>query len=164
MVARISGVHAQLCLARGDTSAGVAGLADAVGRLGRDDPLLDRAGLHHKFGRVLLAQGRRRPALDKLHVAYDLLAPVRAEPFLRRLETDLADAGIRTAPRESRSPLELTDRERDVVALVAKGLTNREVAAELYVGDKTVEYHLRNVFAKLGVTSRRQLRSYPANR
>jgi DNA-binding NarL/FixJ family response regulator len=45
-----------------------------------------------------------------------------------------------------------------VVALVAKELTNREVADELYVGDKIVEYHVRNVFGKLGVTSRRQLR------
>ena len=160
LTARITGVRAQLCLANGDASAAAAGLAEAVGLLGADDPLLDRASLHHALGRVLLAQGRRRPALDELHAAYDLLATVGAEPFLRRVEADLAGAGITTAPQGSRSPLDLTERERDVVALVAKGLTNREVAAELYIGDKTVEYHLRNVFAKLGVTSRRQLRNY----
>jgi len=62
-------------------------------------------------------------------------------------------------PRQS-SPLELTGREADVVALVAKGMTNTEVAAELYVSTNTVEYHLRNVFAKLGITSRRQLRQF----
>ncbi len=163
LTARISGARAQLCLANGDASAAAAGLAEAVGLLGGDDPLLDRAGLHHALGRVLLAQGQRRRALEELRAAYDLLAAVGAEPFLRRVEADLSAAGIPAAPG-SRSPLDLTERERDVVALVAKGLTNREVAAELYIGDKTVEYHLRNVFAKLGVTSRRQLRDYLSNR
>jgi DNA-binding CsgD family transcriptional regulator len=158
--ARIAGLRARLWLAVGDASAGVAGLAEAVQLLGPDDPLLDRASLHHSLGRALLAQGRRRPALDELHAAHDLLAAVGAEPFLRRVEADLADAGIRTSPQRSRSPLDLTERERDVVALVAKGLTNQEVATELYVGSKTVEYHLRNVYGKLGVTSRRQLRNY----
>ena len=90
------------------------------------------------------------------------MAAVGAEPFLSQVKADLAAAGMPTAAKGSRSRLDLTERERDVVALVAKGLTNREVAAELYMGDKTVEYHLRNVFAKLGVTSRRQLRSYLA--
>ena len=138
-------------------------MAEAVQLLGPDDPLLDRACLHHSLGRALLAQGRRRPALDELHAAHDQLAAVGAEPFLRRVEADLARAGIRTSPQQSRSPLDLTERERDVVALVAKGLTNQEVAAELYVGSKTVEYHLRNVYGKLGVTSRRQLRNYFSN-
>ncbi len=161
--ARIAGSRAQVALAMGDAGAGVAGLAEAVQLLGPDDPLLDRAKLHQSLGRALLAQGRRRPALDELHAAHDLLASVGAEPFLRRVEADLADAGIRTSPQRSRSPLDLTERERDVVALVAKGLTNQEVAAELYVGSKTVEYHLRNVYGKLGVTSRRQLRNYFSN-
>ena len=161
--ARIAGSRAQLSLAIGDAGAGVAGLAEAVQLLGPDDPLLDRARLHHSLGRALLAQGRRRPALDELHAAHDLLAAVGAEPFLRRVEADLADAGIRASPQRSRSPLDLTERERDVVALVAKGLTNQEVAAGLYVGSKTVEYHLRNVYGKLGVTSRRQLRNYFSN-
>jgi DNA-binding NarL/FixJ family response regulator len=46
------------------------------------------------------------------------------------------------------------------VALVAKGMTNREVATQLYVSDKAVEYHLRNIFGKLGIHSRRELRGY----
>jgi DNA-binding CsgD family transcriptional regulator len=159
LTARISGLRAQLDLATGNVEAAAAGLTEAVGLLDDDDPLLDRADLHHILGRVLLAQGRRRAALDQLHAAHDLLASVAAEPFLRRVEADLTGAGIPSAAR-SRSPLDLTERERDVVALVAKGLTNKEVATELYIGDKTVEYHLGNVFAKLGVTSRRQLRQH----
>jgi ATP/maltotriose-dependent transcriptional regulator MalT len=163
LTARITGVRAQLHLAAGDVRAAAAGLTEAVELLDDDDPLLDRADLHHTLGGVLLAQGRRRAALDHLHVAHDLLTSVSAEPFVRRVEADLTKAGIPSAPR-ARSPLDLTERERDVVALVAKGLTNKEVAAELYVGDKTVEYHLRNVFAKLGVTSRRQLREHLSGR
>jgi DNA-binding CsgD family transcriptional regulator len=68
-----------------------------------------------------------------------------------------------SSARRTRSPMELTDRERDVVALVVRGLTNREVAGELYVGEKTVEYHLGNVYAKLGVSSRSELRRHLAN-
>ena len=52
----------------------------------------------------------------------------------------------------------MTDRERDVAVLVAKGMTNREVAAELYVSPKAVDYHLGHIFGKLGITSRRDLR------
>jgi DNA-binding NarL/FixJ family response regulator len=51
----------------------------------------------------------------------------------------------------------LTNREQDVASLVAKGLTNREVAAQLYVSSKAVEYHLRNIFGKLGISSRNDL-------
>jgi DNA-binding CsgD family transcriptional regulator len=58
----------------------------------------------------------------------------------------------------------LTEREADVAALVSKGLTNAEVAAELYVSVNTVEYHLRNVFAKLGIRSRRELRARASHR
>jgi DNA-binding NarL/FixJ family response regulator len=55
-------------------------------------------------------------------------------------------------------PLDLTDGEGDVVSLVPKGLSDREIAGQLYVRVKTVEYHLGNVFAKLGINSRRELR------
>ena len=69
--------------------------------------------------------------------------------------------GIRAATQVAQVPrLALTGREHDVATLVAKGLTNREAAAELYVSEKAVEYHLGNVFAKLGVRSRRQLRDH----
>lgn len=61
-----------------------------------------------------------------------------------------------------RGAAELTAREREVVALVARGMTNKEVATELYVTDKAVEYHLGNVYAKLGIRSRRRLRDLVA--
>jgi ATP/maltotriose-dependent transcriptional regulator MalT len=155
--ARITGARAQLDVARGNPDEGASGYAQAIALLGDDDPLLDRAALHHGFGRLLAAQGKRRLALDQLRVACELLAGVGAEPYLRRVEADLASAGVTAGRRRSRSPLDLTDREHDVAVLVAKGMTNREVAADLYISAKAVDYHLGHIFGKLGITSRRDL-------
>ena len=74
------------------------------------------------------------------------------------MDTELTAAGLRPPRHTPHSPLELTDRERDVVALVVRGMSNKEVAAELYVSAKAVEYHLGNVYAKFGIRSRRELR------
>lgn len=97
----------------------------------------------------------RRDAVVHLRDAHELFAGVGAEPFRHSVADDLASCGIRTAARQS--PLDFTEREQDVVALVRKGMTKKEVAAEIYVSEKA-EYHLRNVYGKLGVTSRRELR------
>lgn len=157
--ARITGARAHLEAARDRPDQARSSYDRAIALLGADDPLLDRAELYHRFGQLLAARGgRRRQAVDQLRVARDLFAGAGAEPFLSRVEADLASHGITVGRRGSRSPLELTDRERDVAVLVAKGLTNREVAAELYVSQKAVDYHLGHIFGKLGITSRRDLR------
>jgi DNA-binding CsgD family transcriptional regulator len=140
--------------AEGHLAEATTGLEDTVASLTPDDPMLDRALLHHAFGRLLLAQGRRRKASSQFRAAHDLL------------EADLEACGTRGRSSPSgrgRSALSLTDREHDVATLVASGRTNREVAAELYVSEKAVEYHLGNVFAKLGIRSRRQLRDRAFN-
>ena len=156
---RVTCLRARLALARGDAAAATHAFVDAVARVAADDPILDRAELHHHFGRHLHALGELERALEQLQRAHDLLERVGAAPYRERVDRDLAAAGAPTTRRTGASaPLALTDREHDVVTLVAKGLTNREVAAELYVSTKTVEYHLGNIFGKLGVTSRRQLR------
>ena len=159
MQARITGVRAHLEAARGRPDQGCTSYGHAIALLGPDDPLLDRAELHHRFGQLLAARGgRRRQAVDQLRVACDLFAKAGAEPFLCRVEADLASHGITVGRPGSRSPLGLTARERDVAVLVAKGMTNREVAAELYVSPKAIDYHLGHIFGKLGITSRRDLR------
>jgi DNA-binding NarL/FixJ family response regulator len=78
---------------------------------------------------------------------------------MHRVGVDLSGSGIAEQPARAPSALALTEREQDVVALVKKGMTNRQVASELYISSKAVEYHLRNVFGKLGVTSRSALRA-----
>ena len=97
----------------------------AIAKFGPDDPLLDRALLHHASGKMLSAQGDRRDAVDHLRAARQLLSSAGAEPFVARVDADLAGAGLHSRDRStSRSTLDLTDRERDVALLVARGLTN----------------------------------------
>ncbi len=156
LTARLAGLQARLDGARGDADTAASGFETALGAIGPDDPALDRALLHHDYGRLLVARGERRAGLDQLRVALQLLERLGAEPYQHRVEADLASAGLRPTSRD-RTALDLTDREHDVAVLVAQGSTNREAAAELYVSTKAIEYHLRNIFAKLGISSRRQV-------
>ena len=153
-------LRARLSAASGQPDQALAEFRQAVALAGPDHPLLDRALMHHAFGRLLQARGDRRGAVDEFRAAHELLTGVGAAPYVARVEADLATAGMLAAVPRQASPLDLTGREADVVALVAKGMTNTEVAAELYVSTHTVEYHLRNVFAKLGISSRRELRKF----
>ena len=76
-----------------------------------------------------------------------------------RIDEQLAAAGAPSAALPIEAPTPLTDREQDVVILVAKGLTNREVASTLFVSVKAVEYHLSKIFAKPEISSRAQIAS-----
>ncbi|WP_369275989.1 AAA family ATPase [Streptomyces sp. R11] len=122
-----------------------------------DDVLMHRAFLERSLGRLLIATDSPEEASLYLNHARSRYATVRARPFVERCEADLALCGL---PSTSRTPdyfATLTHREQDVARLVGQGWTNQEVASELYVSSKTVEYHLSNIFAKLQLTSRRQL-------
>lgn len=128
-----------------------------------NDPVLDRALLFHALGRHLHAIGDRAGSLRSLRSALELLEPLGAAPYLSRLEADLATWGVKVEEGRSRATtLELSEREQSVAALVGRGLTNRQVAEELYVSKKAVEYHLSNIYGKLGITSRQELRNHPA--
>ncbi len=132
--------------------------AAAIAALTADHAVLDRALLHHQYGRFLRARGQRRPAQDQLRVAHELLAQLGAEAYLGAVADDLTGWGGRDRGRAERSPLDLTPRELDVVVLVNKGFTNKEIGGQLYISAKAVEYHLGNIYGKLGIRSRRELR------
>ncbi|HEY2193679.1 MAG TPA: AAA family ATPase [Actinomycetospora sp.] len=114
------------------------------------------ARLESELGRHLVIAGERRTGVDLIRTARDRLRSLGAAPFLAACEDLLHAAGLTPSPEEE--ALGLTPHEDAVVALVVRGLTNREVARELFVSPRTVAYHLSNVYAKLGVTSRSQLR------
>jgi DNA-binding NarL/FixJ family response regulator len=86
--------------------------------------------------------------------------PLRAAPFVARAEEELAACHLPRAPARKRSVLVLTSRETEVAHLVGKGLSNPEVAAELFISRKAVEYHLGNIYAKLGLHGRQELRRF----
>ena len=77
--------------------------------------------------------------------------------FAERARVELRATGERARKRELGTPEQLTPQEAQIAALVSRGEANREIAAKLFVSPSTVEYHLRKVFRKLGVTSRTQL-------
>jgi ATP/maltotriose-dependent transcriptional regulator MalT len=108
-------------------------------------------------GSVLRRSGQRRRAAEALRAADEGLARLGAEPYRERCRTELAACGLTPAKRSEGPRRDLTPQEHAVAVLVAKGLTNRQVAAELIVSAKTVEYHLGKVYAKLGVRSRTEL-------
>ena len=160
MEARVLGLRARLATARGRVDEALNCFEAALRGYGSDDPVMERTLLLHAYGRALLGRGEATQAADTLHAARDIFHSLDAKPFAERVELDLSATGARTSEssRIATAPLGLTDRERDVAVLVAKGLTNPEVAGELYVSRKAVEYHLSNIYGKLGITSRRALR------
>jgi DNA-binding CsgD family transcriptional regulator len=93
-----------------------------------------------------------------LRAARERFASLDARPYLVFCDAELARCGLRPPPGAPANPFGLTAKERAVAHLAAEGMSNREIAGELYVSAKAVEYHLSHVFTKLGVTSRRQLR------
>ena len=117
-----------------------------------------RALLEAAFGRFLLGSHDRRAAIDHLRRSQELLRALDARPYLAFCDAELSKCGLPRTAKSPESAFELTAKERAVAHLAGEGMTNREIAAELYVSAKSVEYHLRNVFAKFGITSRRQLR------
>ncbi|HEX5406202.1 MAG TPA: AAA family ATPase [Pseudonocardiaceae bacterium] len=125
---------------------------------GADDIPLHRARLTHAYGQLLLGRGSRRAAISQLRQAFDTYSQLGAQPFVERCTADLADSGLRVSAAHPGGALTvLSAKEHQVAHLVAAGLTNQQVAKEIYISVKTVEFHLGNIFTKLGITSRKDL-------
>jgi DNA-binding CsgD family transcriptional regulator/tetratricopeptide (TPR) repeat protein len=106
-------------------------------------------------------QGRRSDARSQLRTAHELLVSVGAHPFAARAAGELRATGERPRKRTPSTADELTAQELQIARLVAAGATSKEVAAELFLSPRTIDAHLRSIFRKLGITSRRQLRNMP---
>jgi DNA-binding CsgD family transcriptional regulator/tetratricopeptide (TPR) repeat protein len=118
---------------------------------------LASAELELAYGQFLRKAGSRRRATEVLQSCREQFQRMGARPFLDRCDAELAACGIRAHPQGADAEYGLTAREQVVAALVASGKSNREVAGELYLSTKAVEYHLGNIFTKVGIRSRHQL-------
>jgi DNA-binding NarL/FixJ family response regulator len=110
--------------------------------------------------RLLRRMGQRRLAIERLQRANVEYQALRAAPFLERIETELVACRLPRSPAKKQSVLALTSRETQVAHLVGKGMSNPEIASELFISRKAVEYHLGNIYAKCGLQGRQQLRRF----
>lgn len=120
-----------------------------------------RARAHLLYGEWLRRQGRRRDARAALRSAHEPLTDLGIESFAERAAGELRATGEHARSRTSQASDQLTLQETHIARLVAEGATSKEVAATLFLSPRTVDAHLRNIFRKLGLTSRRQLRGLP---
>jgi DNA-binding CsgD family transcriptional regulator/tetratricopeptide (TPR) repeat protein len=111
------------------------------------------------YGRFLRRSGSRRAAIAMLRWAGDRFRALEASPWQSRCEGELTACGVRSPDRGDDNRYGLTAREDIVARLVASGKSNREVAEELFLSTKAIEYHLGNVFAKVDIRSRHELAS-----
>ncbi|HET8598875.1 MAG TPA: AAA family ATPase [Segeticoccus sp.] len=109
------------------------------------------------YGEFLRRRRQRVAAREHLRAALNTFEDVGAAPFAERARQDLRASGETARKRDASTGQDLTPQERQVAKFVASGLSNRDVAAQLFVSPRTVDFHLRNVFAKTGVTSRTEL-------
>jgi DNA-binding CsgD family transcriptional regulator len=133
--------------------------AEAVERLGRTRLRSELARAHLLYGEWLRRENRRLDARHQLHAAYYLFTAIGAEAFAERARRELLATGEKVRQREVDTYSQLTPQEEHIVRLARDGRSNPEIAAELFLSTRTVEWHLRKVFAKLGITSRRDLYS-----
>src|SRR5712692_5772303 len=130
---------------------------EAVERLGRTQLRPELARAHLLYGEWLRRELRRGDARHQLRAAYDLFAVIGAEAFAERARRELLATGEKVRKRQVDTYTELTPQEEHIARLARDGRTNPEIAAELFISARTVEWHLRKVFTKLGITSRRGL-------
>ena len=133
--------------------------AEAVERFDRTLLRPELARAHLLYGEWLRRENRRLDARNQLRAAHQLFTEIGADAFAERARRELLATGEKVRKREVDTDNQLTPQEEHIVRLARDGRTNPEIAAELFISARTVEWHLRKVFAKLGITSRRDLHS-----
>ncbi len=154
--ARLGYARGRLQGARGDIHAARRSFEAALDLLSGLPLRYDTARVNFAFGQTLRRAGKRGQADTVISTARELYLALGADTYVTRCDRELKAGGLHQT-RADRPDVTLTPQEEAVTALVAQGLSNREVAAELFVSAKTVQYHLTRIYAKLGVRSRTEL-------
>ncbi len=135
---------------------------EAIERLGRTRVAVQLARTHLLYGEWLHREKRRRDARQQLRTAHEMLHRFGAHAFADRARRELLATGESVRPRVVDARQALTGQEAQIARLAVEGKTNAEIGAELFISPRTVEWHLHNVFTKLAVTSRNDLRRLSA--
>ena len=130
---------------------------EAIERLGRTRVRTELARAHLLYGEWLRRHRRRVDAREQLRSAHDMLTAMGIEGFAERARRELIATGQTLRKRTIDTADELTAQEAQIARLALEGHTNPEIGAELFISARTVEWHLRKVFTKLGISSRREL-------
>jgi DNA-binding CsgD family transcriptional regulator len=131
---------------------------EAIERLGRTSVRAEHARAHLLYGEWLRRENRRVDAREQLRAAYQMLTATGIDGFAERARRELLATGETVRKRTVDAALELTPQEAQIARLASDGHTNSEIGVQMYLSFRTVEWHLHKVFAKLGISSRRQLR------
>lgn len=154
-LARLAWVRGRLHAARGDLERTRIAFEGAIAALDALPLRWDRARAHFAYGQSLRRLGQRREADTVLATARDLFGALGATSYVARCDRELRAGGVHQRPERGLGGL--TAQEAAVADLVARGLSNKDAAAELQVSSKTVQYHLTRIYTKLGVRSRSEL-------
>jgi DNA-binding CsgD family transcriptional regulator len=153
------GTHARAAAILADGEAAERLYREAVERLSHIRTRATLARAHLLYGEWLRREHRRVDAREQLRVAYGMLSEMGMEAFAERAQRELLATGETVRKRSVATLDELTPQEVQVARLAAGGQTNPEIAGQLFLSPRTVEWHLSKVFGKLGIGSRRELRA-----
>lgn len=142
-----------------DSADAEAKFLEAIQRLERADIALHLSRARLSYGEWLRRAKRRNDARGQLSLAYESFIRMGAQGFAERARRELVATGEKVRKQPVRSGDGLTAQEAQIAGLARDGLTNPEIGAQLFISAHTVEWHLRKVFVKLAITSRRQLRT-----
>ncbi|GAA5211821.1 LuxR family transcriptional regulator [Microbacterium kyungheense] len=129
----------------------------AIDHLARTRAGTDLGRAHLLYGEWLRRENRRADARDELRTAYRMLDELGLSGFAERARRELQATGVVARPRTDPTRTTLTDQEEQIARLAGSGLTNAEIGSRLFLSPHTVDWHLRKVFSKLGVGSRREI-------
>jgi DNA-binding CsgD family transcriptional regulator len=130
---------------------------EAIERFARTRLRPELARAHLLYGEWLRREGRRVDTREQLHTAHEMFSAMGMEAFANRAQNELLATGARARKRTVETRDDLTAQERQIAGLARGGLSNPEIGARLFLSPRTVEWHLRKVFGKLGIRSRHEL-------